>query len=122
MKKNKSELLKFGERLRTTRREKGFTQDQLAELSDSSQRMIAHYESHIKRPPLDRVKALADALGITVDDLLGDSKPLKKKKNEDASYKIMKKVRIIERLPTRDQQAIFRLINSLAEKNKITEG
>lgn len=34
-------------------------------------------------------------------------------------FKIMKKVRVIEELPTRDQNTIFSLINALAEKNKL---
>jgi len=33
--------------------------------------------------------------------------------------KIMKRVKIIEQLPTRDQNAVFHFINSLVEKNKL---
>ena len=78
--------------------------------------MIGHYESHVKRPPPDRVKTITYALGISVDELLGNpEKRNKKNKQDDVSYKIMKKVRLIEKLPERYQNAIFRLINSLAE-------
>jgi transcriptional regulator with XRE-family HTH domain len=115
----KKRSINFGERLKTIRRSKGFTQYQLADMLNTSQRMIAHYEKDGNRPRLDKVKDIANALNVSVEDFLEDSKPVKK---EDVSYKIMKKVRVIEKLPVRDQKAIFRLINSLAEKNKIKEG
>jgi transcriptional regulator with XRE-family HTH domain len=111
---------KFGERLRTIRRDKGITQYQLADRSGLSQRMINYYESHVKRPSLDKVKQLAEALGISSDELIGIAPQGKDaKKEEEVSYRIMKRVKVIEELPLRDQRAIFRLINSLAEKNKM---
>jgi transcriptional regulator with XRE-family HTH domain len=106
----------FGEALRAIRRMKGYTQDQLAELSGVSRRAIVHYENHAKRPTFDKIKSLADALGVSDEELSGQKRS---KKKDEVSYKIMKKVRIIEQLPTRDQNAIFRLINSLAAKNKL---
>ena len=110
----------FGERLRKIRREKGITQSQLSETSGISRRMLVHYESVVKMPPLEKVKKIAQALGVSSDELLGMPTPTKEqKKNADASYKIMKRVRIIERLPKRDQNMIFSMINTLAEKNKI---
>jgi transcriptional regulator with XRE-family HTH domain len=109
----------FGRNLREFRKNKGYTQTKLAELSGVSQRAIVHYENHAKRPTLEKVKKLSSALGVSDDELLG-VKTLKIRKNEeDVSYKIMKKVRIIEKFPTRDQNAVFHFINSLAEKNKL---
>lgn len=109
----------FGENLRRARMAKGYTQLKLAEISGVSRRAIVHYEKHVKRPAIDKVKKLAGALDISDDELLG-IKPVKSKKSEDdVSYKIMKKVRVIEKLPVRDQNMVFSLINALAEKNKI---
>lgn len=116
------EAIEFGERLRIARRKKGISQEKLARLTGTSQRMIAHYESHIKRPSIDKVKKFAEALSISIEELLGTSKvSATRKKEEEISFNIMKRVKIIEKLPLRDQRAIFRLINSLAEKNKIME-
>lgn len=107
----------FSQNLRMLREEKGYTQTKLAELSGVSQRAIAHYEKYAKRPSIDKVKKLAQVLGVTDEELLGLSP--RTKKDEDLSYKIMKKVRIIEELPTRDQNAIFQFINTIVEKNKL---
>lgn len=117
----KNNIHTFGINLKTIREKKGYTQTKLAEISGVSRRAIVHYENHAKKPAFDKVKKLAEALEISIDELFGiANSPVKnKKKNEDLSYKIMKKVRIIEELPTRDQTTIFSLINALAEKNKI---
>lgn len=109
----------LGKNLRKLRKEKGYTQAQLAEISGVSRRVIVHYENYIKKPVFENVKKIAEALEISMDDLVGKFESERTKKHEDVSYKIMKKVRVIEKLPTRDQNTIFSLINSMAEKNKL---
>ena len=109
----------LSQRLRDIRKEKGYTQIKLAKISGVSRRMIGHYETNVIRPSIDKVKKLAETLDVSLDELLGITPKKKKKKEEDVSYKIMKKVRVIEELPTRDQNMIFSLINSLVEKNKL---
>lgn len=110
----------FGERLRQLRREKGLTQAQLASLSGISARMIAHYENYVKMPPIGKVKKLSEALTVTTDDLVGTTKPSKKQTAEEkTSYSLMKRLRVVEKLPIRDQKVVFSLINSLAAKNKM---
>jgi transcriptional regulator with XRE-family HTH domain len=116
----KSIKINFGNQLRNIRRTKGLTQEDLAKLLKTSQRMIAHYEKEDNSPRIEKVKEFANALKVPIEELIGEKpKEKKEKKEEDVSFKIMKKVRVIEKLPVRDQKAIFRLINSLAEKNKI---
>ena len=112
----------FGKRLREIRRAKGITQYQLADLMNISQRMIAHYETQSKRPPLDKIRDFAKTLNVSVEELIGAEKiAVKQMKKERASYSIMKRVKVIEKLSLRDQRAIFRLINSLTAKNKIKQ-
>jgi len=107
---------KFGKRLREIRTAKGLTQTKLAEISGISRRLIVHYESHVKKPPIDKVNILADVLNVSVDELLGKTK---KSNKNNVPFKIMKNIRIIESLPIQDQNAIFRLVKSLAEKNNL---
>ena len=110
----------FGKRLKDIRRAKGLTQDQLAELLNTSQRMIAHYERQNNRPRIDTIKTIAEALNVPIEELVGSKeKNSKKAQEENVSFSIMKRVKVIEKLPLRDQRAIFRLINSLTHKNKI---
>ena len=111
----------FGVRLRSIRKAKALTQYQLADMMNVSQRMIAHYETQKTRPPLDKLKEFAAALGVEIEELAGSTETHKETPPNDVSLKIIKRVKVIEQLPIRDQKAIFRLISSLAEKNNIKE-
>lgn len=114
--KTSESISDFGKQLKSIRKSKGLTQVELANISGISRRAIAHYETQVIKPPVDKINILADVLNTSVDELLGK---VKTKKKENVPFKIMKHVRIIEKLPQKDQNAIFQLIKSLAEKNKI---
>jgi transcriptional regulator with XRE-family HTH domain len=66
-------IMKFNERLKKLREEKGLTQVQLSELTGISARMIQKYESGNARPRLDAAEKIAKALNITADQLLGNA-------------------------------------------------
>ncbi len=70
----KNTEIEFSERLRKVRRSKGLTQYDLADLMNTSQRMIAHYETKGNRPRIDKVKAIADALDVHIEELIGRDK------------------------------------------------
>jgi len=110
----------FGQNLREIRKKKGYTLDQLAVIVGISKRMISHYETQVKRPSVDKLSKLADALGVSIDELMGHSDRTKGRKNDDQiAQKIMKKVRVIEQLSEREQKSIFQFINTIVEKNKL---
>ena len=61
----------FGDRLREVRAFRGITQEQLAEMADTSRAMIGRYETTDQLPALDTLVRIADALGVSTDYLLG---------------------------------------------------
>ena len=68
----------FSERLKRLRMEKGITQKELANRLHISRSTIAGYESLGKEPDGEKLCALADFFGVSVDYLLGvtDSREL----------------------------------------------
>ncbi len=64
--------MKFNERLKKMREDKGLTQVQLADLSGISSRMIQKYECGVSRPRYDAAEKLANALNASVSELLGE--------------------------------------------------
>jgi transcriptional regulator with XRE-family HTH domain len=109
----------FDKNLQEIRKKKGLTQAQLANITGLSRRMIGHYETMVKRPSLDNVIKIANALDVSIDELLGISKTSSKLKEPEISYNTMKKASVIDKLPVKDQEKIFSLINELAKKNKL---
>ncbi len=65
-------VMKFNERLKKMREDKGLTQVQLADLSGISSRMIQKYECGVSRPRYDAAEKLANALNASVSELLGE--------------------------------------------------
>lgn len=56
--------------MRAARRARNLTQDQLAELIQTSQSTVARIEHAETMPPADVATRIAAALGITIDELL----------------------------------------------------
>lgn len=60
----------LGARINDWRKRYGITQDDLAFLTDLSIPYISEIENGKKHPSLDVVVSIADAIGVTVDELL----------------------------------------------------
>lgn len=61
----------FPGRLRETRNLRGLDQAELGELAKIPATSISHFESGNRKPSLDNLRKLADALQVSIDYLLG---------------------------------------------------
>ena len=106
----------FGTNLRRIRIEKGLSQERLGQLVGLSRRMIIHYEKYSTHPPANKVAALANALGISVEDLLKiGPEPVT---TNPADKRFAKKLEKAKLLPPEDKKIIEAMINSLLKKQK----
>jgi len=102
----------FGERIALFRKAKGMTQLALSELLEVDQTAIAYYESGRRRIPLSRVHALANALGVTVQDLLErESSPAKR----GPSPKLQQQIDQIATLPRAKQKFVSDMLNTVLQ-------
>ena len=101
----------FGPRLARLRQGHGLTQEVLGARVGQSNRMIAYYERDDAEPPGALLPALAQALGVTTDELLG-LKPL-----TDAppprTARLRRRLRKVEELPPADQRTVLKLVDVL---------
>lgn len=105
---------RFGERLQSIRKARRLAQVQLAEAAATTQRAVSYYETEAGFPPAPAVIALAQALGVTSDELLGLKTPKVAPVQEDPEARRQwKRFQMIATLPERDQKAVVRLIHSL---------
>lgn len=74
--------LEFGERLKQYRKAKNMTQQELADRLGVSNKSVSRWESG-SYPDVATLGPLAKALGVTVDDLLGESPPLRSLERAD---------------------------------------
>jgi len=105
----------FGDRVYRIRAARGITQMALAEAAGMSQRMVSHYECEIENPNAEMVVKLAQALGVTADELLG-VKPARRiaeePVNDPALRRYWKRIRAIADLPERDQKSVLRMLDN----------
>lgn len=64
--------------LKEIRKERGMTQQQLADSCGMKNTRIANYEAGIREPRLQDAQKIAVALSCTLDELIGDPKPEEK--------------------------------------------
>lgn len=101
----------FGERFGRIRKERGLTQQQLADRVGIRQSLIADYTSGRLRMHAEMVVRFAQALEITTDELLGtsDKRPLT---DGPLSLKVVRRLTKIESLPEHKQRVLLQTIDS----------
>lgn len=62
----------FGEKLKATREKQQLSQRQVGEKMGVTQQTVAQYEKAIEQPKMSTVRKLADALGVTISELVID--------------------------------------------------
>ena len=68
----KKRILEIGNRIKEARNEKGLTQKALAEKLDVSTITIQNYENNRRKPSLEMINKISEALDMTFNDLVND--------------------------------------------------
>ena len=112
----------LGQRLAALRKERGFTQVELAKQLGVIQGVISSYECGRVRPHPEIIVRIAEALGISTDDLLGRSKP-KNGNGTQLDRRFVRRLQLVGDLPKRDQTALLRTLDAfLAARNALKAG
>ena len=78
--------------------------------------MIAYYEGETERPPTTLLPALAEALGVTTDALLGVAAP---KKAAKPDRRLQRRMQQIERMNPREKRQALQLIDAFIEREQL---
>lgn len=109
----------FGERLAASRKASGFTQVELAAELGVSQRMVAYYESPTATPPAHLLPAIAQALGVSIDNLYGRDAPKKRLAKQEGDSRLRRRLLAIEKLETADKRQVLQLIDAFIERGQL---
>lgn len=102
---------KFAERLRSAREAKGLSQKDLADKAGFQPSAISHFENEGRSPSFANLRKLADALGVTVDYLLG--RDVEPKTSGPVAEQIF---RNLSQLSDADQRLVADFANMLKQK------
>ncbi|WP_061298842.1 helix-turn-helix domain-containing protein [Leptospira borgpetersenii] len=108
----------FPERLRQLRVTKKMSQEELGQLTDLNYNHIGRYERGDSRPSADKLKALAEALGVTTDYLLsGNEDNVARVNLED--QELLEMFQKVQQLPQDKKESIKDLIEAYLFREKV---
>ena len=101
----------LGQRLARVRKERGFTQVELAARTGLIQSLVSDYETDRLNLSAEMAVRFSMALDVTTDDLLHPK--ARKKSAKKPSLKVMRRVEQIESLPPRKQAVVLSALDSI---------
>lgn len=108
----------FRERLKQTRKSKGFSQSELSKMIDIHVTNISRYERGENQPASGVLSKLADALGVTADYLMSGS--IEEKAQVSISDKeLLSQFKMMEQLPSEKKMIVKELIAAFLLKSSI---
>jgi transcriptional regulator with XRE-family HTH domain len=108
----------FGQRLVALRKAAALTQQELADEVGVSRRMIAYYEGQSEHPPTTLLPALAQALNVSSDELLGLT-PTPKRNGRVRDNRMQRRLQQIESLPLEERRQIMQLVDAFIERGQL---
>jgi transcriptional regulator with XRE-family HTH domain len=107
----------LGARIAELRKTHGLTQVQLAETLDLTQQMVASYEVGRRRVPVSLLPAIASALAVSVETLIGHKQAAPAKRGP--APKLQQQMERIQRLPRAKQRFVMEMIDTvLAQQDR----
>jgi transcriptional regulator with XRE-family HTH domain len=100
----------LGQRLARLRKERGFTQVQIAEQIGIIQTLISDYETDRLKLSAEMAVRFSMALGVSIEELLHPEAKIPTAKMP--SRKVLRRLEQIETLPRRQQEALLMTIDS----------
>jgi transcriptional regulator with XRE-family HTH domain len=116
-KKRKTETATFGARLVELRKAAGFTQADLAGEIGVSRRMIAYYEVQSEHPPAHLLPAIAKALHLSSDELLGLAPVKRAPRAKD--NRLHRRLQQLEKLPPQEKRQALQLLDAFIERGQL---
>lgn len=103
-------FLRLGERMAQLRKERGLTQAELASTLGVSQQTVASFEKGRRRVPVSHLVPLSRALAVSVEDLLGEKSPARKR---GPMPRLLVQVERIRELPKAKQRFVMEMLDTV---------
>ena len=106
----------FPEKLKSLRKERGWSQGELAKQIDSDMQRISKYERGVVYPTTEMLVRIADVFQVGLDDLIRDGFEVKTNsmKNQD----LLNRFNEVSDLPEQDQSILINLLDAYIKRHK----
>jgi transcriptional regulator with XRE-family HTH domain len=105
----------FGRRLSALRKSRGLSQRELAARLETTREIIDYYERRSVNPSLAFIERSAEALGVSVAELLG-SEPNHGRSRPGPAPRLAERLEQIRLLPRKEQEFVIRFLDTVLER------
>ena len=114
------EATKLGKRISAARRDAGLTQQQLADKLGVTQRVVTYWEREAVGLKAEQLTALSEALGVTLDKLMGRPQP--KRRGNGPAGRARLVFERVSSLPRSQQQSVLDTIEAIIAGQAVLKG
>lgn len=105
----------FGERLAALRKERGLSQEALAEMIGTTRANVAYFERKASNPTQDVIQRCAAALAVPVGDLMDDGSAAKQTRKRGPASRFEMQLEQLRRLPRSQQQFVSKFLDTVLQ-------
>ncbi len=106
----------FGLRLKELRKQKGWTQKELANKIDIRFSQLNKYECGMHVPPIEKLIQLSNSLRVTLDYLIMGNQEQQQALH---NVRLLERLRDLERFDNDDQEMIIKMIDAMIVKQRV---
>ncbi len=103
----------LGRRIAALRKDQGMSQAQLGEVLGVTQQQVGHFEVGRRRVPVSTLPALARALGVTVEELIGEEPKAAKR---GPAPKLAQQLEQLAKLPRAQQRFVSQMLDTVLQQ------
>ncbi len=113
-------MSQLGNRILTLRKEKSWSQSELAKMVGVTYAQIGRYETKGAQPSAEVLKKIADALGTTTDFLMYGNKD-EKARAALSDTELLQQFKEVEKMDIEDKKTIKNIIDAFIKRSKLNQ-
>ena len=113
-------MSQLGNRILTLRKEKNWSQSELAKMVGITYAQIGRYETKGAQPSAEVLKKIADALGTTTDFLMYGNKD-EKARAALSDTELLQQFKEVEKMDVEDKKTIKNIIDAFIKRSKLNQ-
>ena len=111
--------MKIGDKIKKAREAKGWSQKEVALSLKMDQSQYSKIENNKTDPHLSTIEKIAEALGVSTEELFVADKVFKEVSSFDKS--LVEKMQLVEQLEENEKKSVFFIIDGLVTKQRLKQ-
>ncbi len=107
--------MELGQQITKIRKEKAMTREELADIIGTSAPIVGRYERDEVTPSVEVALRIANALGVSLDFLVGNSSSAVKDK------KMMYRIELLQKMGTQERERILYVLDTLLKDAQLSD-